>query len=361
MNLITSASKTEQLAAFLRKEIMEWNSESEGKILSSRALAKKFNTSQMVARKAFERLANEGLLESRHGSGTYIKKKTATVKSVAILNEADISHPDTSYFYTRTIQQLRLFFEKKKIPVKLYLGYQLPGELPLKGTHASDRFLEHIKQGVISGIIPLAGFSTDEWKKTLIDSHLPIVGADPVFPNGIDFDMNEFIKKGIDILLKKGCKAPWIITNSKSRFDLFVSVLKEKGILIAPEMFSFNAVSGYIPKHLGYTSIMEIFAPHSMKKPDGLLFTDDIIFKDAVMGILELGLKVPSELKIVTHANKGSGIFIPFPVTLFEYGPDAIAEKYGNMLVSMLDGKNLTPGRVTMRFEIVNHSAKMQP
>ena len=50
---------------------------------------------------------------------------------------------------------------------------------------------------------------------------------------------------------------------------------------------------------------------------------------------MQLGLK----LQIMTHSNKGSGIFIPFPVTLLEYDPDAIAEKFGLMLVNIINGK----------------------
>lgn len=356
MNLISAISKTEQLADFLREEINKCNSGNGGRILSSRALAKKFNTSQMVARKAFERLEKEGLLESRHGSGTYIKQQTASGKSVAILNEFDISHPETSYFYTRIVQQLRLFFEKRNIPVKLYLGYHSP-RITVKKPEtptASDKLIEDINKGVISGIISISGLNTDEWRKPLIASGLPLVGSESGFPNGIDFNRDEFIRMGLDILLGKGCKYPWIITNNESYFNCYLSTVKEKGLTSVPEKLILKGFPKQLPEYFEYSSIMELFAPFAKNKLDGLLFTDDITFKNAMIGILELGLKVPERLQIVAHSNKGSGIFIPFPVTLLEYDPDIVAEKYGLMLVSMLNGKNMTPGRITVTFKREN-------
>ena len=346
MKLIEVKSKTEQLTGFLRDEIRKCNSGNGGKILTSRALASKFSTSQTVAIKAFERLEKEGLLESRHGSGTFIRQQTEPGKSVAILNEIDISHPDTSYFYVRIVQQLRLFFRKRGIPVRLYLGHQIPGMSPNK-SFASDSLIEDMERGIISGIISLAGLNSDEWRRPLIDSGLPLAGSDMVFPNGINFDMDDFVRRGADILLGKGCKNPWIITDHEYWFNLFMSIIKGKGLSATPE----KHFPKHFPKHFGYSHIMELFEPSSKNKLDGLLFTDDIIFKNAMMGILELGLKVPAKLKIVTHANKGSGMFIPFPATLLEYDPDLIAEKYGIMLLGMLNGKNLTPGRITAPLE----------
>ena len=124
MILISAKPKAEQLADFLREEIRKCDPGNGGKIPSLRVLAKKFKTSPMVARKAFERLEKEGLLESRHGSGTYIREQMASGKSVAILNELDISCPDISYFYARIVQQLRLFFKKRNISGKAKNFYE---------------------------------------------------------------------------------------------------------------------------------------------------------------------------------------------------------------------------------------------
>ena len=354
MELISVKSKTEQLVDFLREEINKCNSGNGGKILSSRALAKNCNASQTIARKAFERLENEGLLESRHGSGTYIRQQMKSGQSVAILNEIDISHHDTSYFYIRIVQQLRIFFVERKIPVKLYLGYQIPG-MPANANIASDSLIKDIKKGVISGIISVAGFNTDEWKKPLIDSHLPLVGFD--FPNGIDLHRNQLIQRGVDILLQKGCKSPWIITNNENYFDHFISCIEKKRLVSKNIFPAIKPFSEFNINAFGYYSIIKIFGNSPKNIPDGLLFTDDIIFKNAMMGILELGLKIPEKLKIVTHSNKGSGIFIPFPVTMLEYDPDFVAEKYGFMLINMLKGKDLPPGKITVVYKEVDYQA----
>ena len=317
-------------------------------------LAKKFKTSQMVARKAFERLQNEGLIETRHGSGTYIREQKPSVKSVAILNEVDISHPDISYFYTRIIQQLRLFFDHREIPAILYLGHNPPNSSLKIYPSAKDSLVKDIEKGMISGIISVSGPMTDEWQKPLIESGVPIVGFNPCFSFGIDFDAKGVIKKGIEILLMDGCRKPMIITSVKNYFDYFISIAEEKDLASknmfpAPKNFPGNEIQGF-----GYSSVMEIFGRNL--KPDGLLFIDDMIFKNAMLAILELGLKVPEELQIVTHSNRGSGMFIPFPVTFLEIDPDLIAEKYGLMLLDMLEGREMPRERLKMPFEVVTHN-----
>jgi len=62
----------------------KWSPES--KILSERELSEDLGVSRMTVRKALTELVHEGLLERRHGSGTYVAKPKVTYESPELVN-----------------------------------------------------------------------------------------------------------------------------------------------------------------------------------------------------------------------------------------------------------------------------------
>jgi DNA-binding LacI/PurR family transcriptional regulator len=96
------------------------------------------------------------------------------------------------------------------------------------------------------------------------------------------------------------------------------------------------------------------------EKPDGLLVCDDVLFAEATLGILGLGARVPDELMIVTHANKGSDVLYPFPTVCMEYDLNWIAEETVKMLLGLV---NRTPPERAVRyapFQWVEHKPPVE-
>jgi GntR family transcriptional regulator len=58
----------------------------ESKIQSEREFSEDLGVSRMTVRKALTELVNEGLLERKHGSGTYVAKPKITYESVELVN-----------------------------------------------------------------------------------------------------------------------------------------------------------------------------------------------------------------------------------------------------------------------------------
>lgn len=215
--------------------------------------------------------------------------------------------------------------------------------------------MEDVKRGIVAGIVALSGLTTEAWRRPLASSGLPLVGTDSYFPCGFDMASEDMIRAGFDLLLAQHCRTPWIVTNSDTAPPHFRDLCRGRGISVPPSFTDNHGMPSPQPgRHgFGYEMVMRLLGGQSTDQPDGLLFTDDILFRDAMMAILELGIKVPESLRIVTHANRGSGMFIPFPVTLLEYNPDEIAQRFGGMLLGMLDGKERAPGRIPAPFKVM--------
>ena len=59
------------------------------------------------------------------------------------------------------------------------------------------------------------------------------------------------------------------------------------------------------------------------KLPDVFLFTDDHLAHGGLLALMERGIKIPEDVKVVTHANRGSGPFWVKPLTRLEMDPVA--------------------------------------
>jgi DNA-binding LacI/PurR family transcriptional regulator len=106
----------------------------------------------------------------------------------------------------------------------------------------------------------------------------------------------------------------------------------------------------------GWEEFREIWTAHR-EKPDGLLVTDDVLFEEVCVAIRELGIRVPDELRIVTHANKGANRRYPFPVTLAQRDTRRYAEALGETLLKRMRGEPVVPAIAAFPFEMVESDA----
>ena len=88
----------------------------------------------------------------------------------------------------------------------------------------------------------------------------------------------------------------------------------------------------------GYRYIKENWIKAS-PRPDGLLVASDVIFKGIWYGVMELGIRVPDELALISHSNKGLRPMMHMPLTALEVDPQEIAKKSFDDFLARLEGK----------------------
>jgi GntR family transcriptional regulator len=71
---------------YIAELILSGKLKPESKIQSEREFSEDLGVSRMTVRKAITELVNEGLLERKHGSGTYVAKPKMTYESVEMVN-----------------------------------------------------------------------------------------------------------------------------------------------------------------------------------------------------------------------------------------------------------------------------------
>lgn len=75
-----------QIQEYLAEQIISGKLSPESRIPSERDLSEELEVSRMTIRKAITELVNEGLLDRRHGSGTYVARPKVTYESGDLIN-----------------------------------------------------------------------------------------------------------------------------------------------------------------------------------------------------------------------------------------------------------------------------------
>jgi DNA-binding LacI/PurR family transcriptional regulator len=309
------------------------------------ALCRRFDVSINTVGAALEVLAREGLIDKRQGRSVRVAERPRNLP-VAIYSELDLLHPRTSFFYRQLSRALREFFDRAGQESTLYMGRTQPGENPEEPTCRS--FLNDLEAKRFAGVVFCNAAYTEGWGKWAARFPLPSVGA--WFQHSTVTDYAAMVAEGVRALTEQGCRRPALLAwGSANVAPPFQAAVKAHGLQYLPDW-----VRGDLHPQLsgaGWEEFREIWHARS-EQPDGLLVCDDLLFEDAKTAILGMGIDVPGKLRIVTHANKGSGFHYPFPVTLLEVDPEADAVALGGMLLKLLRHEPVEPATVSLPFRI---------
>jgi DNA-binding LacI/PurR family transcriptional regulator len=342
-----------QIAAILRREIVAGFKAGQ-RLPAARELAARFGVNAHTVREGLSVLGQEGLIEGRPGSGTYVCDINKN-RHVAVLAEWDISDPRTSYFYRRAPQQVLRFLRDRHVPVRLYTGHLAPGDDPPSALTCRE-FVSALERHRLCGVVAFGPHEViDPWGEKLQRRHIPVVGGNQICTGRVVHDNAQIVRLGTDYLLGHGRRRLALMEyhwpeDRRSKFaENFQAALTGAGV-VANERWIRRAPTPCAPQ-AGWEEFRAIWA-EGREKPDGLLICNDNLFPGAVMAILQLGIRVPEDLLVVTHFNKGSGMISPFPVAKVQMDPEAYARAAAEMLLQLMRHEPVEKERV-IPYELV--------
>lgn len=346
----------EQIAASLRKDIRSGRYVPGERLESTRLLARQFGVCIYTMSQALLELASEGLVQGRHGSGTFVTDWQKN-RHVGILCELDISHSQVSPFFPRVVQGLRRFLEERGTRVRVYIGDHQLGDAP--PAEPPVEFLADLESHQLRGLIIVTSVTETKWLDRLKQERFPVIGCQPISPYCVTSDTEDKIRQAIRRLLKEGrtrlavmgwgaVKETWEVEKA------FRQLMQAMGATVRDKWIRHDLP----PTRLGagWDEFREIWTAYK-DKPDGMIICDDMLLRDVAMAILNLQIRVPEQLMIVSHANRGSGVTVPFPVTYMEYDPDAYVQAAGGMLLRLLHGEEVGEKAVCLPFRWVENFA----
>lgn len=343
----------DQIADTLRREILA-TAEVGQKLPSDAEQAKRFGVSVITVREALRRLCREGLLDRRQGSGTRVISVTAPAKRVALLTDAGlVGH--AFYFHYRLAQLALQLLKAQGMEVDTVAE---PARATDAGKGAPAKLLLGGNDRKVDAVLRVHGGDDPREVARLEDAGIPVVGlAENVYRYTVHADHAGLIVEATRFLIAQGRRRIAFVQYEQPELrrrgeEWFLRVhfreaLEEAGVPYHPEWVC--TAKDPLKPGSGWDHIHDLWAGRG-EKPDAVLIGVDTLFAETAMALLTLGVRVPDEVLVVTHANKGSGMFYPFPVVKLEIDPDACAAAMVNVLLRRLRGETGIPKETLVPF-----------
>jgi GntR family transcriptional regulator len=107
-----------QIQEYLAEKILSGALPPETRISSERELCQELGVSRMTVRRAITELVNEGLLERRHGAGTFVSKPKVTYEAYELINYVEA-------LSSRSLAVARQLLEFSEVPASRRLAERL--------------------------------------------------------------------------------------------------------------------------------------------------------------------------------------------------------------------------------------------
>lgn len=282
-------------------------------------LLEELEVSNTTLRHALSSLAYEGIIVRKHGSGTYVSRVPAT-GNVAILVKHDCVSSPMGYWYRKLVEQARARIEGSGYRAVLSVGH---GDTP-------DAFMSSINLFDGSVLRETVGVLNTTGDGIVADriamEGIPSVMIDAVAVPGshcVLMDYSKMSELAVEMLRKRGhdefalmyidfSEASEDGTGDQGYRELLKMLRATVGFrddLLVPVPFTPDFEQAY-------ERFKEWWSRPN--RPKAIFFFDESLCDVASRAILELGIKVPEELAIITHAQIGRQF--QFPVMLTRLG-----------------------------------------
>lgn len=283
---------------------------------SQNEIASRFGVSPNTAREAVARLVQEGLLERRFGSGTFVTNRRPQ-KYVGVLSELDFAHPQLSPFYPRLAQEVRRGLEAVGFATRLYMGHEPPFGTPPPDQITIPEFWSDLENDRLLGLV-LIGVSSSLGAEALAGRDVPLIETS--FMGNLPLvDYSSIVRLGVRYLAEHGrkrvaCMAIGPSGTRDANQDAFLAEVQRFGLETCDEWVMSTPLTGSTADGVkAFRSIWSV----AKQKPDGLLVLDDILYRDIAPLLLFNDIRVPEDLMVVSHADPcDTRPLVPAPVGL---------------------------------------------
>ncbi len=331
------------VAAILRQEIRE-SLPAGSRLPTERSLEERFRVSLTTIREAMARLEQEGLIERRRGSGTYVAERPVPARHVGVLLDVDISSAGLSPYYLTMVQAVRRNLGKLGVPSRAYFGFQSLG--PDQGSLTCTDLQDDLKLGRLEGLIVLFMGQDTSWLRAFEEANVPVLDFHYLDEDGSWPMKSHFISTAFGYLTRKKRQRIAILANEgelderRPLSNLIRKLAPEFGIQTGVHLMDMHA-KGWQPG-MGWERFREMWVANPVK-PDALIIADESLFADCQKAIRELQIAVPEAMDVVVRSSDAVELDPEFPVLVWKYEVAKLAFLYAQRMKEILSSSEQAP------------------
>jgi DNA-binding LacI/PurR family transcriptional regulator len=348
--------KHRNISRQLTTEIVAGKYGKTGRLPSEAQLVKRFGVSRPTIGRAMRELQEQGLIERRAGSGTYIRtEKDGGNSTLRVIPQIGLLMP--SLCHTEIFEPLcgELASISRSNDYGLWWGANMSanGERYLTVAEADDLCGQFIERGV-AGVFFVSFELQADCESTnqriterLKQAGIPVVLLDRdigVFPNRSEFDIvgidnvaggyllaDHLIKLGVRqmVYIKRPLTAPTV----DSRIIGAQKAILDNGLQI-PQPFVYSGDPGDV-------KFVKSFAQN--QKIDAILCTNDHLAAELLQTLTRIGIQVPKDLRLVGFDNVRFASLLSTPLTTVEQPVRDIAITAFSALRERMTNSTLPP------------------
>ena len=342
---------SDKIVDALRGEIECGRWKAGGRLPPVDELRKRFGAGEFAVRAALKKLRDDGCIVLKKGVGAVVSQVASRHWKGRIAFIA--TNTSGSYFYHALFIRLSLVFRQD--------GWDF---VPIYVSRGRDDELDFLplRRSASSGL-DFAVLITDEVRvaEACDEIALPYIvlnGYVKEFPNAkavVREDFEKCFSDLISALRSRRVRRMLEVDTKRSMDRSFKNMFYRAGFSVQRMMCTLD---GEIPNSLedvkrsGYLGVAKFLADEKNRKrlPDVIIFDDDYLAVGGIAALLECGLRIPQDVRVVTYSNTGNAPIIGVSLARIENDPAAYGDAVANYVLNLLAGRRPSPPRVRWRF-----------
>lgn len=336
------ALKYVRLAAQLREELPHLRAQGVRKLPSESAMMQRYGVSRQTVRQALELLVEDGLVEKRHGSGTYLCSGAPGLNQIAL-----VATSLSDYIFPGLLRDIRAVLSSEDYAVTVYAS----GNSSYQERQILQRLLRQ----------PAAGVLIEGSRTALPTPNLDLYeqlrknGVPLVFLHGAYRELTDAVCIGDDNytggyqlirhLTERGHERIAGIFKSDDvqgvlRYSGCTQALRDAGLLQPDRhFFWFNTEERQQLLEEKNTDFLRRFCAEHLRPCTAAVCYNDEIAYYLIQVLAESGLRVPGDVAVVSFDNSYYSRLSAVPITSLGHEEHAVGHTAANTLLRMIRGE----------------------
>lgn len=305
---------------------------------SENDLSETFGYSRQTVRQALSVLEQEGLIERRRGSGTYIR--TENRRAAKGSNVAIITTYISDYIFPTIIRGIEETLTSA--------GYNLTLGVTNNRVEDESRILQSLISRRIDGVIVEGTKTAFPNPNVELYRKLEKMGVPVVFFNGYYRDLAGAVyvvtddrgagRQAVDLLVSKGCRKLGGVFKSDDmqghgRYAGFSEELIRNGCPLSDEHVVWYTTA---EKNRLFHTENQAYLFERLRDCDGIVCYNDQIAYGVIELLMSRGVHVPEDVLVTGFDNSSISEYSPVKITSFNHPKDEMGRIVANKLIHML-------------------------
>lgn len=306
---VTSRPLQIQIADHLARRIISGELPDGARLPSTLELAEIYHVTPVTIHKSLQHLVQRQLIERMPRRGTFVRSR----ERVNVIGLAFGKNPflHQSLLYSQLLDQFQQQTPERDLNLKVYFDFQ-----------SGSRALFDLEQDLARGEIKAVIASNRSPRLTrFLDDHPELTWLEPV-----GLDQRGTVKKGVQYLIERGYRKILVVSMLPKVLEyvdfraFFHDEQQGAAEAAAGSGADVEVVRWGQTDTDGYEMGKALFADRT-RRPDAVLVNHDVVCRGLLLALMELGLKIPRDIALLSHMNHGCEFASPVPLSILEVDP----------------------------------------